>query len=80
MRDREEKKAEAPAAAALAAAAPAPEPPVTPLNNSWRRRSPSRVRRRPGPPELPAPKRTDSGFWLVIAALLLAVVLAWAFT
>jgi serine/threonine protein kinase len=32
------------------------------------------------PPEVPAPRRTDTGFWLVIAALLVAVVLAWAFT
>ncbi|MCY1053744.1 protein kinase [Nannocystis sp. SCPEA4] len=74
VREREEKKVEAPAAAA-----PAPEPPVTPLVSLP---SPAAESRPPvpKPPELPAPKRTDSGFWLVIAALLLAVVLAWAFT
>ncbi|MFZ6185505.1 protein kinase [Nannocystis pusilla] len=32
------------------------------------------------PPVLPAPRRNDTGFWLVIAALVVAVVLAWAFT
>lgn len=59
-------------------ATPAPTPPVAltpPAPAAPRTNLPTAK-----PPELPAPHRSDRGFWLVIIALLAAVALAWAFT